>query len=623
MANIGGVRRPREDDVLECFFFPRVCYTSNPENVSEGELLQEISKLNQEINQFTEGYIWQRDSLIFRPKTRQMLLLDKVLSGSSVTEECQLLPHIYVRLRFDEDIGDEWFTVFLIYHLTKVFDGLIARVIDGDGEFLLIEAADHLPVWANADTCQDRTFIREGAVYIVQNIQKTFLERLEAISKWPELYRMPDSVQTTIWKKLSIYPEEIQRRKHKARAFLPEKAAAILNQEPGLIAAAVRSICHSDPLERKVCRAMKYFPPEQRIMVNVKVTKCLYAMATHCRYNGDPRTGWSLPPATNSKYNAYVLGVKIACGMELLIARANDDARRWKSKQKLTENNDSELKSREKAWEIYLSRLESNGYFKGLLEGSQERKELYRVAREYFLDNSNCCQPALTESYSGDSEAGRLLTAWQNAQSCDVQDEGSLSPADSDSWLNVTPAQLEAMLNQHWGPSEKKPEREVLSLREKVQAFLNQSSGIDGVQFPGEGMTDDTKVEPDESTRMEFDADVFDTTLRDILDLVVPGGDDEFEGSSEGSLGGSNEGNENELDKYMKLLDSQLEVEMLKGNDRVECRSEESVETSLRESIDNEAGGSGPTGNILGGPIRRLMHLQLQSPTTVPPDLQS
>ena len=57
-----------------------------------------------------------------------------------------------------------------------------------------------------------------------------------------------------------------------------------------------------------------------------------------------------------------------------------------------------------------------------------------------------------------------------------------LSPADSDSWLNVDPAQLEAMLGQQYGP---KGATQPASLREKVQVFLNQKSDIDGVQLFG------------------------------------------------------------------------------------------------------------------------------------------
>lgn len=34
-----------------------------------------------------------------------------------------LIPHIHVVLRFDEDVGDEWFVVFLIVNLTKNMKG--------------------------------------------------------------------------------------------------------------------------------------------------------------------------------------------------------------------------------------------------------------------------------------------------------------------------------------------------------------------------------------------------------------------------------------------------------------------------------------------------------------------
>lgn len=40
--------------------------------------------------------------------------------------------------------------------LTREIDDLAVRVIDNDGEFLLIEAANHLPAWANPETCEKR-----------------------------------------------------------------------------------------------------------------------------------------------------------------------------------------------------------------------------------------------------------------------------------------------------------------------------------------------------------------------------------------------------------------------------------------------------------------------------------
>lgn len=126
----------------------------------------------------------------------------------------------------------------------------------------------------------------------------------------------------------------------------------------------------------------------------------------------------------------------------------------------------------------------------------------------------------------------------------------------------------------------------------------------------------------EDNGKIEFDSDIFDCTLRDILDLVVPGSEGEFEGSSEGSLGEDDEDKGGEMDKYMRLLNSNLQSEMAKTESEM-SKSSDAIEENLMKSIKEEAGGSGPTGNIIGGPVRRLMHLQLQSSPTVPPDLQS
>lgn len=236
-----------------------------------------------------------------------------------------------------------------------------------------------------------------------------------------------------------------------------------------------------------------------------------------------------------------------------------------------------------------------------------------------------------------------------------VQDEVALSPADSDSWLNVDPVQLETFLNEKWGNvKSKKYEQESLSVKEKVQMFLNQNSDIDGVQFleyvihvrilmilqrmlyilfvfilcvflvfRDFSVETDIIHDSEDNGKVEFDADIFDSTLRGILDLVVPGNEGEFEGSSEGSLGEDSEDKRNEMDKYMRLLDSQLQSEIEKDENSEINKNSDVVEDNLIKSITEEAGGSGPTGNIIGGSARRLLHLQLQSPTTVPPDLQS
>ncbi|XP_012259506.2 protein ecdysoneless [Athalia rosae] len=613
------------DDFVECFFFPRFCYQSK-EDVSEELLTSEVVRFNNVIEEYTKHYMWHRDSLVFYPRTKHIMFLQKQLESSIELEGQDLPPHIYVGLRYDEDVGDEWFLVFLVMELTKAFKGLIVKLVDSDGEFLLIEAADVLPNWASPQTCQDRVFIFNGEVHVVQGKDKTYLQMLQQIQDKPEISRMDDPVQAAISKKISIYPDEISKKMHKARVFLPERAIAILNQEPGLIAAAVRSVCHSDPLERKVCQAMRYFPPEQRAMVNIKMTKCLYAMACHCRYAGDPRTGWNLPLPDDPRHGPHLLGIKISCGLEMLIARSNRKHKEAKGADTATLS-DNEFGN---GWAAYLKRLNSHGYFRNLLSGSQEYNQLLQTAKEYFHANS------IGSSLVDDQhEIHRVQSAWRNAQHCDIEslNSGRLSPADGDDWLNIDPEQLQSMLNQQWPLNDQVHKQHQPTLEEKVKEFLSKSSDVDGVQFLGHqskshGDNNESKMNTDvDDSRIDFSADAFDSALRGILDLVVPDEND-FDSSSEGSLGGSEEDKGGELDKYMRILDSQLELDLHLNSLRCNVNGDSGavgseIEANLRESAEGESGGAGPVGNILGGPVRRLMHLQLQSPSTVPPDLQS
>ena len=107
--------------------------------------------------------------------------------------------------------------------------------------------------------------------------------------------------------------------------------------------------------------------------------------------------------------------------------------------------------------------------------------------------------------------------------------------------------------------------------------------------------------------------------MRDILDLVVPGEDGEFDGSSEDSLGGDDEDGGSEMQEYMKMMDEQLKEQLVTDHRELSARPEDIVEANLLASMQEEAGGAGPVGNILGGPLQRLKELQLQTdsnPTT-------
>ena len=166
---------------------------------------------------------------------------------------------------------------------------------------------------------------------------------------------------------------------------------------------------------------MKYFPPEQRTMVNVKMTKCLYAMIMHCQYTGDPMTGWNLPSINCSMYNSHLLGVKIACGFEMLVSRAHKEEHKKEKDANIFSNNEW-LHMDNRALNTYVSRLELNGYFKGFLEGSQEREKLLHLAKDYFSKYSSSDKHL---HLSIENETEKALKLWESVQISDVEMQGT------------------------------------------------------------------------------------------------------------------------------------------------------------------------------------------------------
>ena len=145
---------------------------------------------------------------------------------------------------------------------------------------------------------------------------------------------------------------------------------------------------------------------------------------TFCRYTGDPRTGWNLPPANSSKYPAYLMGIKIACGLEMLVARAHEEQRKRRAARtdtSSTSQDDAGVVVNEEAWRAFLKRLEASGYFRELLEGSQEREQLVQTARTYYEQHVSLSEAGRR---SDGCEAERLLKLYRDIQSNDVEMDG-------------------------------------------------------------------------------------------------------------------------------------------------------------------------------------------------------
>lgn len=57
---------------------------------------------------------------------------------------------------YGDSVEDEWLIVYILKELSNRFPELWIKIVDTDGEFLLIEAANALPRWLNPEIADNR-----------------------------------------------------------------------------------------------------------------------------------------------------------------------------------------------------------------------------------------------------------------------------------------------------------------------------------------------------------------------------------------------------------------------------------------------------------------------------------
>lgn len=453
----------------------------------------------------------------------------------------------------------------------------------------------------------------------------------------PTLHRMSSEVMTCIQERIKNYPNNLVDGLHRQTVYLPVSAAAVLQHKPQLVAAAVRAFCNRDPIDMKACRAMKYFPPENRVRSSIIFSKYLYAMLTHSQYMPDRRTGWNLPTSSHSDFKSHLLGVKLACGFEILAAQA-------KPSGDLLAN---------KHWLNYLESLKKRGYFMNLLEGSRDYNRLHDVAVEFYRQNLD------TIPYSCDvgQEVLTLLKQVEYQQ----QNDSELPDDDDESWLNVSPQDLDAMLASRYGIKKTISANgnvDAVELTGSLNEFLERKSEWDGidlvdevkpseirpvppkrsfkkvvpagtkskVQFQDDISGTDSPMAPADSNNIDFNADAFHSHVKEMLDLIIP--DDNWESNSDMSDFGDDldknidqMGNAKSIQSYMDQMDSELarttlgksfETRSVDGNVDAADDSFGDIENfkpvdidvntlkNIAHSYQSQYGGPGPASSLLG-----------------------
>lgn len=461
------------EDVLEYYIFPLISEDFNDEQLFEYLEGQKDIYLAH-LSHLLVDYIWQNETFNLKP----------AISGS-----VSLPPHLHGSINFGDNVEDEWFVVYLLCQLTKDFSGLLVRVYDNDQEFLLIEAADVLPKWLNPETAENRVFLYDGDIHIIPIPESsedtdglplftpTIPEAIDCIRQLSHRTRADDTIQKAVKRRIECFPAKTANDLHFAHCFLPAGLAAVLEQRPSLLAAGVNAFYYRSPDDLKVCRTFKYFRPGTRVMSRVKFTKCLYAQLVQQKFQPHRESGWVLPNSSNSKFKSHDLGMKLAHGFEILCSKASQQTN---PKNGTVDNFDIH----NIRWERFLSSLSNNGYFKGELQSSKYHTELLQKAQQYFNDN-------VQNSYSLENEEiGSLVVSLLEKTPFSIEEmrlkEINLPPPDDDSWLDVSPADVDEMIRKSGGKiSATSPiSFDMSQMTESMKSFVDNVSDYEGAEFP-------------------------------------------------------------------------------------------------------------------------------------------
>ncbi|KAK4778215.1 hypothetical protein SAY87_018402 [Trapa incisa] len=453
------------------------------------------------VSSFTSSYIWQHEPFSL------------TLSPSSLAEPL----HLRGKVRYGDNLEDEWFVVFLVFYITRQFPHVSARVWDTDGEFLLIEAAFHLPRWLDPSTSLNRVFIRRGDLHIVPKSKissPSITDSLKFLITNEDVSRAGDSIQAAIKSRISDYPERARRNMHRARAIVPPAVAQVLRHDPCLISVAVEGFYDRDIDSMKFASKMEKFLPrgrdEELVLVSVPMSRAMYAQLVQQTFQA-PKC-YPMPSRSNIKrYSEAELGMKISCGLEMAYQlRMREGA-----------------EGRGTAWDEYKKSLERIGYFEGLIPGSNEYKRLTEKAEDYYRNSSLFLQACVTMS----TPVRRIDEILPLPHSADDFKSQEVPPSDDDSWLYNGEDELNSALEEREKEMElydakiknKQKSRDSLgsgpssssnnevddlgNIAKSMQAFMQKVSSFQGAEIP----------QSSDSKEVDLDVDRFMKEMETIM----------------------------------------------------------------------------------------------------------
>ncbi|KAH8693004.1 putative regulatory factor Sgt1 [Talaromyces proteolyticus] len=278
--------------------------------------LQEVQRSASEIGKnLLKDYIWQREGF-----------------GLQITKQNDRT-FLQGRTSFGDSIEDEWVVVYILRELTRKHKDLWVRVVDSDGEFLLIEAAASLPAWLEPAVADNRVWINCGRLIIInpKNEKKKVIEKisleesLKIILEDPDRLMHSTRIEEEAFYRLRKYPKQIEENLHRALVTVPRKVAYLLHQKPAYISPVVEAFYIRDPIALRSLKTKGpdslLFPPNDLVTVSVQFTRVGYAQLKSQDFPAPATWKHKIPSSHDSEtYFQAETGMKISCGFEMLLS---------------------------------------------------------------------------------------------------------------------------------------------------------------------------------------------------------------------------------------------------------------------------------------------------------------
>ncbi|KAG0041459.1 hypothetical protein BGZ83_001770 [Gryganskiella cystojenkinii] len=436
------LRPTTEDTVANPSLPPNESHHSDHDTVTTSFESAQVAKtlISSIVQQIAGGYIWHKDAFSLRIQTGR----GQVPSTVS---------YLRGETRFGDCLDDEWLVVHLLREITKRIPGSIARVQDNDGEFLLIEAADHIPSWLDPDNSDNRVFLYEGNLHIIpiattEEEKKTFPVTTGSKSKAPKLQdaldmiwqsgedqessssyipatRASARIQQAAFAPLSdpvrsSNDEEqyaaikTQEQKHYARCQIPVAVARILKKRPELVTRACEAFYTRDAAAMAVCSRMEKFLPSSSsttvssptplgrklgknatefVTTAVCFTRTCYAQLMGQQFH-PPKIWDGIVPSVNvDEANNPQRAKEADLGMKLTcgfeILCSPDYPGDFGFKEGQQIKPEEFSFATDNGWRIFKTNLVARQYFGDERPGSKKYQELEQTAQKQYLENKS------------------------------------------------------------------------------------------------------------------------------------------------------------------------------------------------------------------------------------------